>query len=762
MWTKKAQKPRKNRRILWKEKNIQKIFAQLRDNDKQDFPARPLSIFITPFWFPTLVCDYFDMSHNKDADEDVFEDALEVAPQMEGNQRPHVHSKTNSDESSGRLKQQRQRASSNVDADSTTEIQDEGEDGNFLDASQEDLQKSLADLGLSNVESEYLDPATASQTLDKDLVEIKVAVNAFLNSHFLEAETMLKKKYKVSLYYTHAYSTLLTIRAIMTFDPTDIKHALALQYSTVDIATFYRKKDHGIIGNIAGMVKGHSLDNMTRLQRHAELIFAECFLMKAVLTIVNDDSFLSFLREGINIRNSFLVLKQCYKWINKQYASHLNVSDKKMAFLISGAAEDVSLPPNVDVDFISGVALCVGLFNVLLSMLPEKILKIVEVIGFSGSQSTGLRLLQHPHIGEGLRRFLCDILLMVYHCILPSVITSIEKDKVLADRLTSSDLQQHPNGTLALFFFAKNLMSNGNVAEAVPWFRKSIDSQKDWEQLHHICYWETSHCHYIQLQFFEASKCLEILARDSRWSKAVYTYLQAAYLFTALDLGEITEHGEYTHAKVISLMSSVNGKVQKIAGKRIPIEKFVARKARKFLAQGNRLFLPGFEMMMIWNGFAFMKPATLNKAASIVDDRIKQMEVCPEADRAANHFDDLFLAYLFRAIILRDSKQYLESMETFYTALGMEKQLTLDHYLAPFARYELGRLFMQMNPPMIKEAKVEFETIKKDYKKYSLENTVHFRIHNATRRLKQLESGKASDDLIDPTEGMSADTEPSP
>jgi hypothetical protein len=42
---------------------------------------------------------------------------------------------------------------------------------------------------------------------------------------------------------------------------------------------------------------------------------------------------------------------------------------------------------------------------------------------------------------------------------------------------------------------------------------------------------------------------------------------------------------------------------------------------------------------------------------------------------------------------------------------------------------------------MIKEARTELETIKRDYKKYSLENQVHFRVHNALRRVKELEQG---------------------
>lgn len=43
--------------------------------------------------------------------------------------------------------------------------------------------------------------------------------------------------------------------------------------------------------------------------------------------------------------------------------------------------------------------------------------------------------------------------------------------------------------------------------------------------------------------------------------------------------------------------------MQRIAGKRIPMEKFVARKSRKYADQGNYLMLPAVEMLMIRNGY---------------------------------------------------------------------------------------------------------------------------------------------------------------
>jgi hypothetical protein len=77
----------------------------------------------------------------------------------------------------------------------------------------------------------------------------------------------------------------------------------------------------------------------------------------------------------------------------------------------------------------------------------------------------------------------------------------------------------------------------------------------------------------------------------SQWSKAVYAYGVATLL---VQLG-----GEADQAEGLRLMTEVPKLRQRIAGKSIPLEKFVARKARKCEAQAGRLVLPALELAYI-------------------------------------------------------------------------------------------------------------------------------------------------------------------
>jgi hypothetical protein len=105
--------------------------------------------------------------------------------------------------------------------------------------------------------------------------------------------------------------------------------------------------------------------------------------------------------------------------------------------------------------------------------------------------------------------------------------------------------------------------------------------------------------------------CFNILDKESNWSKAIYAYAKGVTLY---EQGRDINKANETIKNVPDLM-------QRIAGKSIPLEvrlvswlslvalgthegsaqKFVARRARKFVQQGNRLCLPGIELAYVLN-----------------------------------------------------------------------------------------------------------------------------------------------------------------
>jgi tetratricopeptide (TPR) repeat protein len=575
----------------------------------------------------------------------------------------------------------------------------------------DEFKGSLKSLGISDAPADYLAKDLALEMIDDSLKQVKVALDYFLNSEYDIAEIKLKKGFKKTLYFTHGYAVLLTMKSLMTFDPNDIANALLLLNEAVEISNCYRKKEQSIMGSIQGYIKGIALDKMDKLQRHAELVFAEAYLLKALISIINNESIMTAMKEVINIRASHSIYKQCLKWIEKKEL-------EKEYHLI-------------DSDFASGVFFGMGLFNMILSLLPSRAIAFLELVGFSASRKKGLSLLQSQFNQGGLREFMCNLTVVAYYTVMPTFISNIKHESELVDNHLNQGLSKYPNGAFYLYFKARTLQFRLDINESINYYHKSINSQHQWQQLHHICYWDLTMNHVILLEFDKAAICQEKLEEASKWSKATYKYLRAANLLMSRDL---LDDKRISDTLIDDLMTQVPNSMQRIIGKRIPVEKFVSRKSRKYFLQGKRLHLPAFEIMMFWNLFNRMGE-TLPKALEILFESQKKLEEKVQTDDTYN--EDLCLNTLLLAIAYRENKKNRDSEALFLKLFEMEKNIVLDQYISPFGRYEYARLLVNLDRTT--EAKAMLEAARNNYRKYSMERSLQLRVHNLLLHIKENE-----------------------
>ncbi|KAG1139185.1 hypothetical protein G6F36_015979 [Rhizopus arrhizus] len=104
-----------------------------------------------------------------------------------------------------------------------------------------------------------------------------------------------------------------------------------------------------------------------------------------------------------------------------------------------------------------------------------------------------------------------------------------------------------------------------------------------------MCYWELGLISLLQHDWQSSHEFYTTLYQESNWSKAVYLYLQAVSQYMVASTKEEKERKELVK-KACDMMQKVTDSKQKIAGKSLPLEKFVARKSRKFIAQTNLMF----------------------------------------------------------------------------------------------------------------------------------------------------------------------------
>ncbi|XP_061701943.1 tetratricopeptide repeat protein 39A isoform X3 [Syngnathoides biaculeatus] len=521
--------------------------------------------------------------------------------------------------------------------------------------------------------------SSSQMTLEESLHECMEALDLFLNNHFNESLERLRSKVGESMYHALMYATVLEMQAMMTFQHDDICNAGATMKSAQDLCQRFRRKSPNL---------GKStMEPLTEEQLHAEVCYAECQLQRAALTFLQDENMVSFIKGGIKVRNSYLIYKDLHSYVKSQTCfkgpSHNHLE--------------------------GGISFGIGAFNLTLSLFPPRILKVLEFAGFSGDKEYGLSLLDDGATALNLRSMLCALLLLCYYTFLTFILGTGEGHVVEAERLLKIFRLRYPR--------------------AVALFEDGCKAQQAWKQFHHMCYWELMWCFTYKRAWKMAYFYADLLSKESRWSKAMYIYMKAAYL-SMLPMEEERPFGE----DEVDLFRQVPAFKQKIAGKSPPTEKFAIRKARRYSAQCPvRLKVPVLEMMYMWNGFSMIKNRS-ELTEGMMQTLVEAERALLESSENEYTLDDRCVIHLLKGMCLKNQGLLHGAEECFHKVCSSEKKLRFDHYLIPNSLVELSLLYIEQGRR--DEAIKLLHKAKHNYKEYSMESRTQFRIHAALAKLK--------------------------
>ncbi|KAK6468863.1 tetratricopeptide repeat protein 39A-like [Huso huso] len=516
--------------------------------------------------------------------------------------------------------------------------------------------------------------------------------------------SLLSCRISDSMYHALIHATIVEMRAMMTFEHDDIINAGSTMKGAQAVCHRFRKKF-----TVVGKMSKPTGEGFTEDELHAEACYAECLLQRAALTFLQDESMVSFLKGGMKVRSSYMIYKELHQFTQ----SH-----------------DFHKGPNHS-HLEGGVSLGIGAFNLTLSLFPPRILKLLEFAGFSGDKEYGLAQLQEGASSLNLRSLLCTMLLLCYYTFLTFILGTGDDDISEAERLIKPYLSRYPKGAIFLFFAGRIEEIKGNINKAISLFEDGCAAQQAWKQFHHMCYWELMWCFTYKRVWKMAYFYADLLSKESRWSKAMYVYMKAAFL-SMLPPGEEHPFGD----NEVELFRQVPSYKQKIAGKSPPTEKFAIRKARRYNSDTPRtLPVPVLEMMYMWNGFAMIEK----------DEALTQgvMETLLEAERKLHEgpvneysIDDSCVITLLKGLCFRNQGQIDRAEACFMHICSSEKHIHHDDYLVPNALLELSLMYIRLGRK--EEAIRLLQRAKHNYKEYSMESRTQFRIHAALSRLKAM------------------------
>ncbi|XP_061100889.1 tetratricopeptide repeat protein 39B-like isoform X2 [Conger conger] len=511
------------------------------------------------------------------------------------------------------------------------------------------------------------------------------------------------------MYHAMGHSSILVMQAGMTFDPTDIQNAMASLKESLQTCQRFRRK-HSVFETITSLFFTQTAQRLTEDEMHAEICYAECLLHKAALTFLEDETMIGFIKSGIKIRASYQIFKEC--------------------LLLLSTAQDLLEQSHTFKHFQGGVNMGIGSFNLMLSLMPSRVLRLLEFIGFSGNREFGLSQLRAGAASDSLRSILSVLTLLMYHTYITVILGTADGNLCEAEALLEPYIEKFPDGSLIIFYVARIAVLKGNFEEAQLKFLQCVGAQQEWRQIHHLCYWELMWCHCFRQEWLEAYRYADLLCRESKWSKAIFVFQKAAIL-SMLPEEEVQRTGE----DVVGLFRQVDGLMLRFAGKSIPTEKFVVRKARRYSPSTPvPLVVPALEMMYVWNGFSIVGKRAELTASLLVTLETAEHHLSKASNPSEHHCDDQSLLLLLKGLCLKHLGQLHQAELCFTQVISSEKMIKFDHYLVPFSMYELGLIYkLQGDLP---RASSVLENAKLNHTDYSMESRLHFRIHAALDSLK--------------------------
>ncbi|KIY67272.1 hypothetical protein CYLTODRAFT_397404 [Cylindrobasidium torrendii FP15055 ss-10] len=660
-------------------------------------------------------------------------------------------------------------------------------------------------------------PTYSREKALQDLPPMVYAMELFLASYMVRCEKFCEKAdpTRTRLYLTTGHGLVQTIKSFMTYADEDILSAMEHTKTGALVANEHRKKS-GITSRLSGLTSsltsaftgGEGSDiawirSMTAVERHAELMYAENLAEKAMLGVLYSGDWLAFIKEALNMRAAIHIYRSLFRF--------LQIADAAWQASHPNEKED----PSLDAHFRSGIYLGYGTSTLILSLLPSKLQSVVELFGYHASRADGLEVLERaggwggksaddetspPLVdkdAEGVRRPICDMVLLSFHLVISSFTTvgvSIPK----AFRLIKYYTDRFPRGVFFLFARGRMALLQSRPADAIELHRTALqvltemedepsESQIEEKEAHNqftrlaaISYWESANAYLALYDVDKSNEQWRHLHERGGWSKAVYAYGYAATAWE-LNRGKDDEQSKAETAKAVALLKTVPDLRQKIAGKSIPLEKLVARKARKFTLQGtslwstcpsrphchseNYLTLPALEIGYWFLAISHAPMDVLGRMLKDVEATLKELEAESAAQKRQGYWDDICLARFLEGVCLRyvafpvsdvnadpvtpseksipgaDAAKRAEA--SFKSVFEHGTKVQYDHYVVYYAHYELGRLLACQN--RTKEAGEQFELVLSGKYlevgpsgrkgRYSLENALHMKARAATEVL---------------------------
>jgi hypothetical protein len=321
----------------------------------------------------------------------------------------------------------------------------------------------------------------------------------------------------------------------------------------------------------------------------------------------------------------------------------------------------------IDLFIHSGTALCYGLLQLLLSIVPPTFAKLLSLFSFKGDRTNGLRLLwSATRFKTNINGGMASLITLGFHNGAIAFCDILSADAIPRERLSTllKEMRQlYPKSKLWLLEEARELSADHRLQEAVditapsdtPSPLKQVEALRTFERSLNLMY-----LHRYEDCAISFLKCIEL----NNWSHGLYYYIAGACY---VELYRLSTGNEAEHAKYALRAEELLNTVPKHTGKKrfmarqLPFDVFITRKLAKWTARSEQRgcslidaigVSPLEEMIYFWSGYRRMAAPQLQDSLAALA-RSPTSTVATTASAHPEPQDEQAIASLLTATINR-------------------------------------------------------------------------------------------------------------
>jgi hypothetical protein len=358
----------------------------------------------------------------------------------------------------------------------------------------------------------------------------------------------------------------------------------------------------------------------------------------------------------------------------------------------------------IDLFIHSGTALCFGLLQVILSMVPPTFAKLLSLFSFRGDRKNGLRLLwSATRFKENINGSMASLITLGFHNGAIAFCDILSSDALPEERLRNLLKEMrayYPKSKLWLLEEARVLSRDHELEKAIeitsggdPSPLKQVEALRVFERSLNFMY---SH------RYAECSAsflhCIEL----NNWSHGLYYYIAASchvelYRLASPKSAEATKQAVEAQ-RLFKIVPEHIGK-KKFMARQLPFDTFVARKLAKISARAEAqgcVYMdaigvsPLEEMIYFWSGYKRMPQQQLDTSLA----RLAWSE--QRGSWSSEHADERAVLSLLKATCLRFSNRMVDAKATLKEGALKQDMAALrtcphpDTWPVPVGHYEMA------------------------------------------------------------------------